>query len=849
MNINLTLLTNAVDTFWTNPQNSKNAIIRSNRVTNNFGAISIVFLPWGVINLPNTGRNYLLIELGKIIPNQVEITNPPSDWVSLQYFIESSETMVTGFCHGRMISTLGTFIQFTDDGNCLLAIDYIYNEKLILLNDYIYVRFYTNEAYGGSLPNTLTINSFINNVNNINNYNTFTNSINVLNSSSTIPCLVYKNGLFLPNGVPAYSSLKIGDVVECVWDPLLISLDIYTLASLPSYTSTLDGVSKVIASTNVLDNDVYVTETEFYVVGTLSNGNTVGAYFPKLNPSFIRQLTYADWGLHSPNLNNRLNELEEFIDVNQTITNVKLYLYRRNNGQYRTAVLDSNYIEDLMNLPVATRALALTGTLSYFSIWQAANLESCAYNTWIALNTKDVITSSFTNVYSRYAALTILEKVQKLPNNTNWSFPNNSGTIGGQLLSYLPDGTGPVLTSYPPGNLAGTTYSNGIGYEMYFPGDNTNENLDLVITAGSTANTILNNLSGFGVFCYYLNGSTLTYASDGANYTLVDDGTNLTITWNSNITSYTRYVRTSQSAVIFTESLTQAQFDLGFDVYNGRPKAHDVGMGNLYIWYNTLYLIEGLDYQLYNGLVYLNSAVYTWSDPATITVVYAGLPNSSLQHIPNTNWGWVQHGIIQNNGIYSFLMYRNNIVFVGGRAIPLNQLNLKENYLGLTNVTNPNPIVDGQPYSIVSMVQFTDETLLNPYTITTTAQNILDTNASTFTTAINPIPQNNNIVAIANKYTLVSTLMNKLIDDIVTGLYVVNSSQIVNTTLLSAYATYLVVDPCSLSIDTHYAEILPRWNPTPVNLTIADYNFLSLVNTNILGNQVVNLHLFINITP
>lgn len=843
----------ALNYTWSDPNGAMNVIIKANKLSSISGNIASVPLPYTEVYLPNQNRLFFLLELGKVDPAFLELDPPPYNWTSINSFINNTQTMLIGFCQGRFITIEGSYIRFTDNGNCYIAIDYVYNSKIILLNDSIYIRFYTNPLYNGTLFNSNTAiltNSFINISNNISNYLTFCNYVNNLTSTTNIDLLIFKNGLYLPSGLPSYNSLQIGDILEYLLDPLLINITTGTIANLPIYNSTLDSANKLIVSSNLLENEVYVSDIEVFIFGYKQDGTSIGAYFPRLSPEFIRMLTFKDWGIHADNLANRLLELQNFTDVNQTLTNIKVSVYRRNNGKTKRLLQDSSYIPDLMNLPATVRTQILTGVNSNATIWNAATLEASAFNNWIGLDTSVVETASFNNILSRYSAISLYDNVQLLPNSADWSLSQIGNGLGGILQSYGTNGYGVVFTTYLVSTISSTTFQNGRGYEMYFPVSDLTSSLDRVIAAGNTSNTTIQ--TDFGIFCYYLNGSTLEVAEYGPNYTIVDngDGTSIVI-WNSNVTSYQRFIRSSRSSVIFTISLSQSQIYVGFDIYNGRAKSYDVGMENCYIWANGIYLTEGLDYTIINGLCYITSKINAWSDPITITVIYTGLPNNSLSHTPSGQWGWVQHGIILSDGKYDLLANRNYLFFVAGRAVLLEELHVKENYLDVNNITNVIPFVDGQPFAIVPKAQFSSDVILNTICSTLTYDQAIDTNLSAFLSTVNPIPQNTSFVTIATKYVLVSTLINKLIDDIVNGIYIVTEPSGYYgpeiTAIETQYATYLSVDPCTKSMDLNYVEIIPRWTTGTVNLTVAQFNLILAVNSILLGNQVSGLNLYVNV--
>lgn len=853
MNISQFLLTNALDTIWSNPQGDDNVVVKTNKLTTNVGAVGTVYLPFGNIQLPPTGRLYMLVELGAIPANDLGIQTTPFNWTPLRTISTTYNTLILGFSRGRLFSLENSYILFDTNGNVLIAIDYSTNASVLGLEDDIYFRFYTNIFYNGNVPTTvqqLKTGTYINSISTQTDYIGFVATVNSLISESTVGPLIFKNGIYLPAGMPSYTTLLNNDIFDYIYDPFMVDLTTFNLQDMPSFQSTLDSSNKLIASLDTEANNVYVADMEFYITGVNSSGIRVGAYYPRLNPNYVRMLTYKDWSIDSALINARLNELENYPDINQTLTNVQVYVFRRNNNQIDAAILDSNYIPDLMNLPTTVRKQAISGINSTLPIWQAANLEGCPYNTWISTNTGYVDTVSLYGVYSRYAAIAAIERVRLLPGNTNWSLPANSGSSGGYLLTYGADGFGINMINYTAGNdLSQVTYTNGLGVETFYPALGATDPLDIIVWGGVTTPTAVT--PGYGVFCYYMKNSVLTYAVYNVDYTITETPTNTTITWSSNIQQYERFVRTANTYIYFTSSFTHTDFENGIDIYGGREKVNDVGMGVLAVWLNGGYLIEGLDYTVYNGKAYLVSRPFYWTDPATITIIYAGLPDSSLQHVPQTNWGWVKYGKILNDGKYDLLMYRNKSIYINGAIIPLNEVSEKELYVDETNVAPPAPYIDGSPYAIVNTVQYTSNSDLDTLTPTDVAEKIQDNAVSAYLSTLYPQPINNGIVVIPQKYQLVSPLMDILIKEILNGtITIIDGMSYTNDVILSMVAPYMYllnVDPSVLNMDLNFVDINPTWSVGTTDVSIAQYGFLAHVNTLILNNNVVGMNLYLNV--
>lgn len=852
MNTDQFLFSNAVNELWINPHADYNAVFKTCKLTTPAGAIGMVYLPFGNIELPNTVNRYMVVELGDVPANLIGLLTPNWDWIPLRTVSATTQTLLLCFSNGRMFTPEGSYLKFTENGNIIIALHYLYNSHVLSLNSDIYVRFYTDVFYNGTNPPTqldLNTGTFIKTINNLSAYLTFTYTVNGYIAANTLPPMIYKNGILQVDGLPAYADLVVGDIVDYISDPLLIAVNTFTVNDLPVYMSTLDTATKMIASVDALDGNIYIDDTECYVTGLTSTGKRIGAYYPRLDPSYVRMLTFKDWGFHAANVITRLSDLNHFYDVSQTLTDVKIYVYKRTNNQYKPTILDGNYIPDLMNLSSNFRVQALAGVNANLPIWRASTLENCPYNLWVSQIPSQVSAINLMGVYSRYGAISAIERVRLLPGDTDWMLPAYVGNMGGHLLTYGTDGIGVTLIPYTAEDHTNEHYSNGKGYEVFYPGHDVVVSLDLVISAGNTEPTQVD--PWFGVFCYYLNNSELVRAVLNSDYTLTKTDAHTLITWTTHMHSHERYVRSSENSVIFTFTADSTILDTGIDIYNGTPKAHHVGMSILSIWLNGRYLTETLDYQVYHGRAYLTSKTAYWTATPTITVIYAGLPNNPLKHSPDVTWGWVTYGGILNDSVYDLTMYRNKQFYIDGRAVTYAEINEKEQYLDKPDISPYLPFVDGTPYTIVDVVQFTADDDLNVLTATAIGEHVQDQAVSDYVTMIDPQPPKTGIVTIPSKYELVSPFFNKVIEDVLNGTIQITSTSSYSadaiTLLLSSYLWMIQFDPCLLDISKNFTQISPRWDTTINNVNQAQYDFLIKVNETLLYNQVEGIHLYLQV--
>ena len=647
--------------------------------------------------------------------------------------------------------------------------------------------------------------------------------------------------------------MSIGDTIEYIIDPSIKDIREYTLIHLPIYTSSNDNTTKSIISMDAVTDDIFVDDIEFFISGQLSNGQRIGSYFPRLSIPTIRQLTYKDWSLNSQLINNAINTLSQFKDVNQVLSNISIHVIRRDNKQTRISWQDNNNIGDLMNLSSLYRQQALSGVNANLSIWQANTLETCPLNIFTELVYADLNYISMQYVYSRKAAQQYLELPYIKPNATQYSLPIISGNAGGILLTFDPDGSNATINSISA-NTPNYTYS-GKGYELFFPGLDSTSSLDLLIPANNTDNVVVD--YGFDIFVYYKDQGTLLVATLNQDYFLVDSISNdpntnssTAIHWNNVITQYDRYVRTAQSVVMFTKTVSLSDMVNGIDVYNNRIRQNDIGMETLFVFLNGKYLIQNLDYVLYNGIVYVISKPDYFSDPSTITVIYAGLPNQSLSFVPEINAGFVQFGKVAVDGKYELLPYRDKLFFINGNAVSINDLATSENYQDITN--NNVTYQDGSPYAVVSRPHYVRQDIIDNICQSKAAEIIKDTNISNFLSIVNPQPIPTGNIVIPNRYQVVSQILHRLITDIVSGVFPeIVDNEFTNDEVVTAMTGYLYllhIEPMNLAnIDSKFVVIIPTWSNTIISVNANEFAFITAVNNVILNNSVEFLNHYINV--
>lgn len=849
LNLKRVLLSEALGKVWANPKADKAGIFKTNRITSVTGAIGFVNLIISSLPLPIPNRRYIVVELGNVFTSLVGLGAINKNvWYDIATLINTLNITMLGFCQGRVVNEAGCYVYISHNNNVIIAIDYANNASIVRLDSPIYYKFYTNLAFSGLLPPSdismetgqLRVAAVYDG-----NYVSFINLLTAKEAEIGVAPLIFVNGLYRPDGVND-TTIQSGDVIQYLFDPYIVSRHDEELLTLDGFESSLDEMNKHILSTDG-PSDIYVDDVEIYISGLNAQMERVGVYYPRLTPSDIRMLTYKDWSISSSTLSNRLLVLEQMYDVHATLSQIQIHVFKRNNGQFRNVVLDNDHIADLMNLPIEQRRMALSGVQATLDIWNAVNLERSQFLMFIAKELSTLNFDSMDNVLSRSGVVDLLDSVfwdQKL---ATWCLPISAGEKGGQLIRFNPNGYNPTKTVYQQVNRRKEPYSNGVGYEMFFPDFDLTAPLDVVIPVGAAGVSLVE--SGYGVFCYYMSGDVLEVARRGIDYFVTVQTENTRITWSTEMLGYERYIRTADKTVIFSVVVNRNNLNDGFDIYGGREYAHNVGMGCAMVWCNGRYLVEGLDYTVSNGKVFVVSKTSYLTLNQTFFVIYTGLPQTSLIHEPLNRWGWVEHGKLLNNVFYDFLMYRNYQIFVNGNAMSRGSLIPQEEYEDYPN-GNVATLVDGTPFAVVNKPFILDDVALGDAINLLSQQEVIDQQITDYLGIIFPQAPSEELIVIPQKYELVSPLMDKVIEaidneELVIGDDYFDNSEIYNKVEL--YIHLLDSDPCLRDHDSNYVVISPRWAVNTVIVTPNEYTFINQVNTVLLFGRVQGLNQFVTI--
>jgi hypothetical protein len=846
-----------IDEVWPDTSGDHNAVIRATLLSKRMGATNYLRLPYTELPLPRINKRYVVLELGAILDERIALQLNNWVWYPIERLINDFNIMLTIFTQGRFISPKEGFICTTNNSNIIIAISYKYNLFIQALEDPIYVRFYKNVVYQNMEQvneNQLTLSDsfFIIETNEptFDEYNIFSGAYSqLLNMANSLP-LVFKNGYYIGDTLPDFEMLEAADVIHYLFDPFIYSQVELEYNSLESYYSETDSVNKLILSIENLykpsyNETTYVDDLELYIQGTREDNSVIGVYCPRLFPRNLLSLTYKDWAIDSSIVTNALTQLET--NLGETLTDIKLLVVRRFNKRLKNTVLASNFLQDIMELPLEIRSQVFSGANSNLDLWKAQNLEYCEFWNWCGTSVRNITNTSINLVFARAGLIKLYEGIKNTFNNSLYKLPPIYKDTG-KLVTYNASGLNPTFSDISSNPGAFTAK----GYEFFIPKAIVDGDLELLIPATNVDPITFED--GYGVFCYYKNAPSLVPIYVNEDYTLITVGNTTTLNWIGSHNNKERYVRFSQRVVLRTHTLTESDYLEGIGIYGDRWLVNEVGMDQMMVWYredtNAFKLLtEGLDFNVKYGNIYLCSQISSQFHQSEIIIYYSGLPNYSLRHEKKSTWGILKQGKISNDDFYNLFLNRNKLLFVDGKATRIEEVNFAEAFLDKGSDTPLFNFPDGTVYNILSPSTFSRIEELDAITNTVEETQEMESQITQYLSAIYPqlTPTPINIV---NKYDLISIFLNRIINDVINGIIVpIKNNHTLDElqVILNDYLYLLPVDPCMQNLDDTFIRILPKWDMNPVAITSMQFNFIIQVNQLILANKVVGINICLTV--
>ena len=861
------LIDHAIKNVWCSPDQDNQLIFNIYKISKPFGVLNTGKVMGRDIDLPVHGKSFHLYQVGQLNPAIAGLLSSVPDWAIEKWTKLTDATNTTALYSnvyigsGASIPRVNVYYMFTKERNLIFAIQLESKTGIDYETEKVYVRLYTN-AYYESIRSKAGSEYLYSNgrvVTSLNDTLALQSEVAAYESLAG-HTTVYCNGYVIAGISTAV--VKVGDIVEYIYDSSVKRVIEFTVKDLPTFTSKLDSKYKYLLHHLSGGNDTidYQDDIDINILYSNKLGQMKGYYFHRNKPDSHRMVTHRDYSIPVMYFDYVADELESAIGEGPLDRlEFKVQLVVRDAGYYRPLIYDNNRIFELYKLPDEKVLAAMVGLDSSLDIWKAENLENSAYcrimrDKYLDVTIDEIQKGYGYNGMSKVVGDTPLKTTLK--NSRQWvelpyaQFENITvyeHNSAGELLSVVPQTSG---TDYYATNNDTRLVEILLGKGTYRPD-----------VRFGTDNIPLPVIDNYRVYmCYLVNDAPDNNWKDitgGSLYSVVNN----TLVWGNEAYGQYLMVRTDYSFLDYEIDLLPIAGTLYFTFAEEEDRGDGfkehvlpVPLGELDIWLNGKSLIRGLDYIVNFPMVYIVNKKHL-SQPANSTVQkihvrFTGFCNKDLSMDKIDDFGFVEHGFLSNNNRYDIRDDKVLRITLNGSAKHRSDVQFSEEHSGVSIVN----ALNGQPYQIKDIVvplkKLSDE---NTYSLRDKSMAI-DAAVSDYMTIKLPQPPREAVSSIMERYPLVSPFFSHLINDMASGQF--NSEDVYkNLTdnevieLCKPYEHLLAFDPISEAnkVEDRFVIIYPHNLDKTIDLDIYQYRFVLRV-VKLYGNSRIELSPFVTFT-
>jgi hypothetical protein len=855
------LVNHALQNVWCTPNQDLQVVFEPARISPNGGVRGTAMVIWDTIPLPTTTDLYHVYQIGQVSPALLNLLPTQGVWRLLAEHMKSDSLMGDIYTiDGIQLPRIETWILVNRDKNVILAVkDQLPTVDLNVFD--VFLRLYSNAFFeslrASGQPNAIDIygariTSAAQALTLQQKFNTFQSKVGLTTA--------FVNGYIVDIFNPF--TVKVGDVVEFVYDSTVTRVVEFPINTLQSFTSTLDGKFKYLLHyPGVGDGTIdFCDDIDVYLIKRTAGSvpGYQGVYYHKNALDSMRNLTHKDYSVCVPYIEGYASAVPIF--GNSSALTVRLHV--REAGYDRPLVKEASRIMDLYRLPDVELVQAMVGVNATVPVWQAASLENAAYPAIMDAWPASAVTIDLVQAAYGYDAMAKIlgdtpqpvvtegsVKVATLPpglqsNSTIYEYDTN-----GYLLGYYPHAVG---TTWQAINPTCALIEGIVG--------NGTQNLTTVHDAATV--TLDPTIDYRFYICPQTNGvetgSWIDVTGDDTKY-VVNNGV---ATWLVSPSAYTTQVRNNTNFLAYQYTMTPADGLLKFsftatETYAGVVinAVLPIPVGQLDLWLNGRAIIEGLDYLVnWPEVCIFNTAYLLYNTdgslaPQVVTVRGTGFCNANLTRDPSPDVGFVEYGVLSRNNKFNVRDDKVLRIVVNGAVYPRSALEFSEDNPSVGMSVVPN----GSPYVIADVVvPLRANTDTDTYTLRTSD---LAVNAAVENYLTLKLPDAVETVGdvIPNLYAIYSPFTAKVLYDLLDGVLLMTDfqgqySDMDVKNFLASYAYLLEYEPTELKLDTNHVIVYPHNRQTVILLNIYQYNFLNRAVAVFL-NGAVNLSHFVGILP
>jgi len=853
------LIEHALQNAWCSPRQDLQVIFHVHRITSPYGSLQTAPHLWGNIPLPTNSDNYHVYQIGQINPSLLGLFPQRKVWRRLSSMMKQDKLIAEVYTNkGLQFPRSDCWVVVTEERNLLLAVK-VQPKIAPLKTEAVYLRLYSNAYFSSDRADLSTqdIECKSIEVKNVDQALAFQREFKLARQKPGVTNL-YINGEFVSDFLP--QSLAVGDIVEYVYDSTVKAVIDFEIKDLPTFDSDLDAKRKYLlhyAGAQVGGEGIdYRDDIDVYIVKKQtinSKPGWIGRLFHKNEDDALRQVTHRDYSVPVMYVAAYQQDNPDWTQLQQ----LTLRLHIRHSGWRRPLVHEHHRIRELYKLNEADRLMAMVGTESSVTVWQARELENSFYPKLMGAQNEEITLGLVEKAYGYNAISQIIADsplpVENVSGRRQVSLPyglHNRATMyeydaDGVLLGFVNHTAGPEYTP----KFAETALVEGIvgsgAYKLSTVFGRRTVSLDPQANHRFYVAPIVNGVVKQDRW------------QDVTNVPGYWTRLGTTATWLVDLTQYAVAIKSDRDFLAYDLDITSdnglLRFSIDGDALYPSGTAHGVMYippGKLELWLNGRALIENLDYVVrWPTVVVTNKAYLKPGSTQKITVRGTGFCEVGMEREAPEDVGFVKYGLLSRNNRFNIRDDKVMRIVVGGRVYHRSVLKYSEADSGLRMDNVPN----GTPYIIDDVVvPLRGAALTDTYTLRSTSVQI-DRMIEGYLTQKLPEPVQSTPDYITEKYAIYSPFASTVMYDLING--VISMAQFQGhysdrdvRAVLEPYRWLLAFDPTQREIDLDHVAIHPHNLLTETELDIYQYNFLSRA-IRIFLNDRVDPTVFVRLKP
>lgn len=760
-------INDALKKVWCAPGQDMQTTVKPARLTPRGGAWNHFEIQRVLRRLPELGQRFHVYQIGQLHPALMGLFPKAKTWTTMTEACNRENLIVDLYVNtGVQLPRFNTWYMVTEGKNLIIAVK---EQPLIPANlgtDDFFIRLYKN-AYFASGRSDAYIDSIITQGTKVLNRDT------ILALQDTFTTLQAKIGhvYAFVNGIKVSHidlfSVKLGDIVEYVYDSSIYRIVDFDVNSLGSFVSTMDAKHKYLlhypGNNTTID---YHDDIDFFVYNPLPNDRHQGVFYHRNKGDAVRMLTHKDYSIVVPYVAGYVQAREDW-----SLQTAKVRMHIRKSGYLRPLVNESGRIKEIYKLSERDIPRAMLGLDAVVDVWQAAALEASAYTAVMRAPeptlTRDLVQDCYGyNGISKLAADTpgfarmeSFQKVVDVPYGLQQDATGFEYDHAGLLIGWYPHIQGSVYAVRNTQRCALVELLAGQADEYV---DEVYGRIDVGVDPTADYRYYLCGISnglpdnrwvdvtGSGKYDF-VNGAVHWLINPAREYPLVRG--------NKKVLTYGLDLMANEGMMRF--SLVHPQYrDQQASNY-----VMQVPMGELDLFLNGRSLIEDLDYIVkFPQIVIINKEylINPMTDPQKIVVRFSGFCKKDLTREKCVDHGFIDHGLLSNNNRFDIRDDKVLRIVSDGALYDRSELKFAEADAG---VTIPN-VRNGRPYLIRDIVVPLRGLVKDSTYVMREKSKIVDKQVSDYMTLKIPNPVFTTPNVIAARYSVFSPFCCKLIFDL-----------------------------------------------------------------------------------